>query len=297
MTIIAAAVKELREATGAGILDCRNALQTYGGDFEKAAEYLREKGLIKADQKADRETETGLVVVKAAGNNACAIEVNCETDFVARTDVFKTFVHRAADQVLADPGLTDADGLLAADFIDTPGKTTADVVRELISRLGENIIVRRVAHYASGSIIESYIHAGALEGFFDPMEGRIGVLVELNAGNAADNSILRDLAHELVLHITSASPEYLAVDDVPGEIVESKREEWIAQLARDNKPEPIRARIVEGRLNSFYQDVCLLRQAFVKDPGINVETLLRQKSAEVGEPVIVSRFARFEIGA
>jgi elongation factor Ts len=297
VTIIAAAVKELREATGAGILDCKNALQAHGGDFEKAATYLREKGLIKAAQKVDRETEAGLVVVKAVDNNACVIEVNCETDFVARTDNFRTFVHRAADQVLADPGLTDSEGLLAANFIDMPGKTIADVVQELISKLDENIVVRRVAHYAGGSIVESYVHAGALEGFFDPMEGRIGVLVELIAGNAADNSALRDLAHDLVLHIASASPEYLSVNDIPDEVVESKRVEWVTQLARENKPEPIQARIVEGRLNSFYQDICLLRQAFVKDTTISVETLLQQKSAEIGEPVIISRFARFEIGA
>lgn len=274
-------IKELRAATGAGPLDCKKALLMHAGDLEKAAEYLREKGLAKAAQKIGRETTAGLVIVKSAGNSVCAIEVNCETDFVARTDYFKTFAHRAADQVLADASLTDAAHLLAADFIDTPGKTTAENIQELIAKLGENITLGRVARYnADGAdIVESYIHSGDVEGDYGPMEGRIGVLVQLHVVGAANTQALHDLAHDLTLQITSASPRYLAPGDVPDAVIQNEIEQ-----------------VIEGRLNRFYQDVCLLKQPFVKDDSVNIETLLQQRSLEIGAPVSITRFARFEVG-
>ena len=301
VTITAAMVKQLRQATGAGPLDCKNALEANDGDFERAAEYLREKGLARAAKKAGRETEAGLVVVRAAGGTACAVEVDCETDFVARTDAFKTFVHRAADQVLADPNLTGAEQLLAADFVDTPGKATADAIQELVGRMGENIILRSVARYAShgAGVVESYIHAGALEGYYDPMEGRIGVLVELGVSDAAalDSDALRSLAHDLALQIAAGSPRYLSPDDIPDDVVQKERNILMAQLDEEDKPDHIKARIVEGRLNRFYQEACLLKQAFVRDDSVSVEQLLQQKGEEFGTSIAINRFARFEVGA
>jgi elongation factor Ts len=302
VTITATMVKQLRQATGAGPLDCKKALEANDGDFERAAEYLREKGLARAAKKAGRETEAGLVVVRAAGGTACAVEVDCETDFVARTDNFKTFVHRAADQVLADPNLTGAEQLLAADFIDTPGKPTADAIQELVGRMGENIILRRVARYTShgAGVVESYIHAGALEGYYDPMEGRIGVLVELGVSDAtatdSDSDALRSLAHDLALQIAAGSPSYLSPDDVPDAVVEKERDILMAQLDDEDKPDHIKARIVEGRLNRFYQEACLLKQAFVRDDSVSIEQLLQQKGEEFGASITINRFARLEVG-
>ena len=298
MTITTARIRELREATGAGLLDCKKALQANGGDFEKATDYLREKGLSQASQKAGQETKAGLVIVKERNDCICAVQVGCQTDFVAHTDDFKTFAHHVADRVLADASLTEAEHVLAADLI--PGKATADVIQEMITRLGENIVVQGVARYTSGgagTIVKGYVHAGALEGDYNPMEGRIGVLVELGASNvtAADGAALRDLAHDLALHITDLKPSYLSPDDIPDNVIQKQRETLIAQLAEENKPDPIKAKIAEGRLDKFYQEVCLMKQAFVKDDSVSIEELLQQKSVEMGTPITINRFTRFEV--
>jgi elongation factor Ts len=266
MAITTAMIKELWGATGASLMDCKKALQANDGNFEKAAEYLREKGLAKAAQKVSRETGAGLVIVKEAGDSICAVQINCETDFVGHTDDFKTFAHHVADQVLADASLTNAEKLLAADYV--PGKSIAVVTQEMISRLGENIIIRGVARYTSdnaSTIVEGYVHAGALGGDYGPMEGRIGVLVELGANHAVDRNLLRDLARDLNLHIAALNPAYLAPDDLPGDVTRN--------------------------------EACLLKQAFVRDDRITIEELLQQKSREIGTPVTINRFVHFEVGA
>lgn len=291
MTITTAMVKELRELTGVGPLDCKKALESYGGDLQKATEFLREKGLAKAAKKAGRETNAGLVIVKSAGEAACAVELTCETDFVARTDAFKQFAHRAAEQVLAEPGLNNREALLANPFMD--GKTAAEIIQGMIGALGENIVMGRVVRYDSG-VVASYVHSGELEGTYGPDEGRIGVLVELGVGEGADRSMMDDLAHDLTLHITSAGSRYLRPEDVPAEVIEQERETWLADVG--NKPEAIKARILEGRQNSFYQDVCLLQQAFVKDDSLTIAELIEQRSREIGAPVQIMRFVRFEVG-
>ena len=300
MTITTAMIKELWEATGAGLLECKKALEANNSDFEKAANFLRRKGLSKAADKVGRETKAGLVIVKVSGDTACAVQVQCETDFVARTDEFKTLAHRIADQVLTDAGLTDAAKLLAANFIDAPSRSSADIVQELIGRLGENILVSRIARYAAygAGIVEAYLHAGDIEANYGPTEGRIGVLIELGVSNAtaAGNAALKDLAHDLALHITSAAPRYLSPDDIPDPVMQKERESWIAQLAGENKPDLIKAKIIEGQLNKFYKEACLLKQAFVKDDSISIETLLQQKSKEMGTLVTIKRFARLEVG-
>jgi elongation factor Ts len=297
MTITTAMIKELRKVTGAGLLDCTKAIQANGGDFEKAVNTLREKGWSTAAQKAGQETRAGLVIVKERGDSICAVQVSCETDFVARTDDFIAFTRRITDQVLDDASLTDAEKVLAADFI--PGKTTADAIQEMITKLGENIIIRGVARYPlgkAGTTVEGYIHAGTLEGDYGPMEGRIGVLVELGTNNAtaADGNTLRGLAHDLALHIANLNPGYVSPDDIPDGVIQKERETLMAQLAEENKPDPIKAQVVEGRLNKFYQDVCLTKQAFVKDDDVSIEELLLQKSKEIGGTITINRFVRFE---
>jgi elongation factor Ts len=298
MAITTEMIRELREVTGAGLLDCKKALQATGGDFEKAFNYLREKGLSQAAQKAGKETGAGLVIVQESGGTYCAVQVGCETDFVARTSDFKTFAHQVVNRILADASLTDVEHVLAGDLI--PGKETADVIRDMITKLGENIVVQGVARYASsgaGTFVEGYVHAGALEGDYGPMEGRIGVLIELGASSATatHSTALRDLAHDLALHIANLKPLYLSPDDIPGSVLQKEREALMSQLAEENKPDTIKAKIVEGRLDKFYQEICLMKQAFVKDDSVSVEELLRQKSVEMGTPITLNRFTRFEV--
>ena len=253
MTVTTAMIKELREATGAGPLDCRKALQAHGGNLEQAADCLREKGLSKAAQKVGRETQAGLVIVKTSGDCTCAVQIGCETDFVAFTDDLRTLAHGVADLVLADAGLTDVEKLLTANV--APGKTTADMIQELVSRLGENITVRRIARYTSGgaSVVASYVHAGDIEGRYGPMEGRLGVLVELGVSDvaAAGSNTLGALAHDLTLQIAANRPRYLASEDIPDDLLRQERETLIAQLIQENKPEHIRAKIVQGWIDGL----------------------------------------------
>ena len=300
MTITTATIKQLWQATGAGLLECKKALEANNGDFEKAASFLREKGLSQAAGKIGRETKAGLVIVQVSGDTACAVQVECETDFVARTDEFKTLAHRIADQVLTDASLTDAAKWLAANFIDAPGRSNAAQVQELIGRLGENILVSRVARYAGDGVgmVEAYLHTGDIEANYGPTEGRIGVLIELGVCNAtaAANATLKDLAHDLALHIASAAPRYRSPDDIPSDVMQKERESWMAQLAGANKPDLVKAKIVEGQLGKFYHQACLLKQVFVKDDTLSIETLLQQKSKEMGTLVTIKRFARLEVG-
>jgi len=298
MTVTTTMIKELREATGAGLLDCRKALQAYEGNLEKAAGYLREQGLSKTARKVGRETRAGLVVVKTLGDCTCAVQVGCETDFVAFTDDLRTLAHGVADLVLADAGLTDVEKLLTANV--APGKTTADMIQELVSRLGENITVRRIARYTSGgaSVVASYVHAGDIEGRYGPMEGRLGVLVELGVSDVAavGSNTLGALAHDLALQIAANNPLYLSPEDIPDDLLRQEHETLIAQLIQENKPEHVKAQIVQGRLDKFTQQVCLLKQAFAKDESVSIEELLEQKNKDTGVSIIINRFARFEVG-
>jgi elongation factor Ts len=298
MIITTTMIKELRAATGAGPLNCRQALQTYHGNFEQAARYLRQQDLTRAAQKAGRATDEGVVIVKNTDDSIGVIEMTCETDFVARTTEFKTLAHRLAAQVLADPTLTDANKLLAAGFIDTPHKTTAQVVQELVGKLGENIVVRQVARYAASptTLIEGYLHVGDVDGY-GPQEGRIGVVLELDANQViSDDSKLRHLAHDLALQIAASKPGYLSPADIPDDVVQKERQNLVDTLAGANKTEAIKAKIVKNRLNEYYREICLLEQPFIKDKQLSIAELIRQKSRETETVICIKHFARFEIG-
>lgn len=296
-------IKQLREATFASYLDCRQALEDQRGDFDKALEQLRAANLDKAEQKTERETREGLVVVARSDGAACAVELNCETDFVALTQEFKHFAHRLAGRIVADAALTDLDRVLAADFVDMPGRAApssiALAVRELAGKMGENIAIRRVARFQTGpaGVVEAYIHVGALEGY-GPQEGRLGVLVELGleAPAVVADPATRALAHDLALHIASAGPRYVSPEAIPAAELAEQRAQFEAQLAAEHKPEALQARILEGRLNKFYETTCLLNQPYLKDESLRVADLLRQAGVALGTPVRVVRFARFELG-
>lgn len=272
--ITAAMVKELRERTGAGMMDCKKALGETDGDMEKAVEYLREKGLAAAAKKSGRIAAEGIVAAKVeAGNKkAVLVEVNCETDFVAKTDEFKAFVNQIADAILQDAP-ANMDELLQSK---TGNGTVGDLVNEQIAKIGENISARRFELFTTGdSVVEAYIHGA----------GRIGVLVELSGSN----NVL-EVAKDIAMQVAASRPEYLTRDQVPAENVEKEKEILIAQAVNEGKPANIAEKMVAGRIEKFFKEICLVEQPFIKDPDMSVKKMLDQKQIKV------LRFARFEMG-
>ena len=286
MSITTEDIKLLRESTGAGILDCKKALTETDGDMDAAIEILRKKGLAAAAKKASREANDGLIAAQMSddGKTAVMVEVNCETDFVARTEDFQNFVNTLLRQMMAQPEIDSAEALLAAPFIDDSSKTVQDQLTETIAKLGENMRIRRAARFdlQDGGIIDSYIH----------LEGRVGVLVEVGGGDADDEKFA-ELVHDVALQIAAIPPLYVSEDDVPADAIAAEKDVFMAQLANENKPDNIKERIVEGKLKKWYSEVTLLNQEFVKDSDLTIAKLLKN----YGDNVKVRRFARFERGA
>jgi len=289
VSISTADIKNLREMTGAGILDCKKALQETNGDVDQAVEFLRKKGLAAASKKASREANDGLVSAQVSddGQTAVMVEVNCETDFVARTDDFKNFVDALVRQMMAQPNLNSAEALLKVPFIDNNSLTVAQQLNETIAKLGENMVVRQAARFdlVDGGMLDSYIHIG----------GRVGVLVDVAGGNA-DNGVFAELVHDIALQVAAASPRYVTEAEVPAQAIVAEKEIYRAQLAEDKKPDEIKERIIEGKLKKWYSEVALLDQEFVKESKVTIGQLLKQKSKELGSDIQVRRFARFELG-
>ncbi len=285
MSITTEDIKALRESTGAGILDCKKALQETDGDIDAAVEILRRKGLAAAAKKTSREANDGLVAAQMSedGKSAVMVEVNCETDFVARTDDFQEFVDTLLRQMMAQPDIDSAEGLLTAPFVDDPAKTVQDLLTETIARLGENIVIRRAVRFdlQDDGMIDSYIHMG----------GRVGVLVEI-AGSDPQADGFAELVHDVALQIAAIAPQYVSENDIPAEAIEAEKDVYRAQLANENKPDNIKERIVEGKLKKWYSEVTLLNQEFVKDSDLTIAKLLKNYG-----DVTVKRFARFERGA
>ena len=272
MSISAESVKQLRERTGAGMMECKRALVETQGDLEAAAELMRKQGLAKADKKASRIAAEGVVVLdkSADGLSASMVEVNCETDFVAREADFQAFAAAVATAALAQhPG--SAEELSAARL--ESGETVDERRRALVAKIGENISVRRHALLGSTGTLGAYRHGT-----------RIGVLVALEGGTPA-------LAHDLAMHIAASNPSYLSVNDVPAEIMAKEREIETEKAKGEGKPAEIVAKMVEGRIRKTFNEVALLGQPFVKDPDQTIEKLLKAANASV------KSFTRFEVGA
>ena len=290
MTVTTGDIKNLREITGAGILDCKKALQETGGDVDQAIEFLRKKGLASASKKADREANEGVVSAQISddGKSGVLLEVNCETDFVARTEDFQTFVDTLVQQVVAQPALTSVEALLQAPYAGNTANTVAQQLTEAVAKLGENMMVRRLARFSleGEGMLDSYIHTG----------GRVGVLVEI-AGSSGNNDQMAELVHDLALQIAAVAPRYVTEQDVPAEAVEAEREIYKAQLANDSKPDNIKERIVEGKLKKWYSEIVLVNQEFVKDSGLTVAQLVQQHNKNSGGNIRIRQFARFELGA
>ena len=271
-------VMELRKKTGAGVADCQKALKETDGNMDKAVDYLREKGIATAAKKASRIAAEGIVLAKVEGNTGVLVEVNCETDFVAKGDQYIAFVNGVAEYVCAND-VKDIDELVAAKNDETVAAT---------AKIGEKIAIRRFAKYVTeNGVVESYIHMG----------GKVGVLVEVEGCTCAGT---RELAHDVALQIAAAKPLYLVADEVPADVVAKEKDILLAQIQNDpklaNKPEMVINKMVEGKINKYYDENCLLRQAFVKDPAMNIEKLVKSYSDKMGKILTIKRFTRFEMG-
>jgi len=288
MAITAAQINELRKATGAGMLDCKKALEEVGGIMEQAVDYLRKKGLAAASKKAGRAATEGMITaaVAAEGTSGVLVEINSETDFVAKNDKFQDFVKQVADHVLQQQP-ADLDTLLAQPFCGDSSKTIQTLLTEAISVIGENMQIRRFASYTgpANSRIGSYIHAG----------GKIGVLVEASCSTAGDERLagcLKDVA----MHIAAASPAYLQRSEVPADVLEREKEIYRDKARQTGKPDNIIEKIIEGQINKFYADICLLEQPFVKDPDKSVQKYVDETSKELGSPITLTRYTKFILG-
>ena len=287
MSISAAMVKELREKTGAGMMDCKTALNETGGDMEAAIDWLRTKGLAKAAKKAGRVAAEGLVGVASHGIKAAVIELNSETDFVARNDGFQKLV-RDVVSVAIDTG-SDVEAISAATY---PGadKSVDAVIKDNIATIGENMTLRRAAVLAvSEGVVATYIHSAVTDGL-----GKIGVLVALES--AGDKDKLNGLGRQIAMHIAATSPLSLNVDQLDPAVVERERNVFIEQARESGKPDNIIEKMVEGRIRKFYEEVTLVKQAFVIDPDKTVEQAVEALSKDLGTPVKLTGFVRFALG-
>ncbi len=283
MEIKAARVKELRDKTNAGFMDCKAALKEAGGDIQKAVDILRKKGMAIAEKKAARRTTEGVVAshIREGGTGGVLIEVSCETDFVARNSQFRELVDKLVRAVADAEAPIEKGEDLPAEYMDW---TT-----ECIAKLGENITFRRGVRFelSGPGIVASYIHLGS----------RVGVLVEVGCGSdeASKSVVFKELVKDITLQIASVNPIYISRDEVSKDVLEKEREIYRSQIK--GKPEQIIGRIVEGKLGKFYQETCLLDQVFVRPPSDKtVAQHIEEKEKEIGQAIEVRRFARFQVG-
>jgi elongation factor Ts len=271
MAITAALVKELRERTGAGMMECKKALVETDGDMEGAIELMRKTGLAKADKKAGRIAADGLIVVKTSddGKQGVMVEVNCETDFVTKGDDFKNFCDEVAQVTLASQP-ADLDALLATSL--SGGESVADTCKRLIAKIGENMSVRRFQLFNTDGLVASYLHGS-----------RIGVMVDMNGGSV-------ELARDIAMHIAASKPTAVSEADVDPALIEKEKEIFTAQAAESGKPAEIIEKMIGGRIQKYLKEITLLGQPFVKDPDTTVEKLLKSAGATV------NGFTRYEVG-
>ncbi|AIY82733.1 MAG: elongation factor Ts [Clostridium baratii] len=281
--ITAKSVKELREKTGAGMMDCKKALTETNGDIEKAIEVLREKGLAAAAKKAGRIAAEGIVktYVSEDKKTASIVEVNCETDFVAANEEFVSFAEKVAELV-ANTSVETVEELLNEKMGDA---TVQETLTALVAKLGENMTVRRFERLAlENGAIESYIHGG----------GRIGVLVEVSTEGNAD--VASEVAKEVCMQVAAANPLFLNRDSVDQEALEKEKEIYRVQALNEGKPEKIVEKMVMGRIQKYFKEVCLVDQVWVKDGDKTITKLVEEKSKEAGAPMTITKFVRFERG-
>ncbi|WP_443659071.1 translation elongation factor Ts [Clostridium algidicarnis] len=284
--ISAKSVKELRDMTGAGMMDCKKALTEADGDIEKAVEVLREKGLAAAAKKAGRIASEGVVetFISEDKKQAGMVELNCETDFVSLNEEFIKLAKSLA-RMASVSNAKDIDEFIEEKHIDNPDKSAKEVLTDLIAKLGENMNIRRfVKLNVQNGVISSYVHGG----------GRIGVLVELGCENS--NEILETVAKDVAMQIAATNPLFLDKTSVDQVSIEKEREIYKVQALNEGKPEKIVEKMVEGRIQKYYKEVCLVEQVWVKDADYTISKYLKEKSKEVGSEIKINRFKRFEKG-
>jgi len=285
--ITAALVKELREKSGAGMMDCKKALSENDGDLEAAVDWLRTKGLAAAAKKAGRVAAEGLVAVHVDGTKGAVCEVNAETDFVARNDAFQALVGNVAK--LAVEAGDDVDALNAMDYPGT-GRTVAEEVTHSVATIGENMNIRRIASLSvDKGVLASYVHNQLVPGL-----GKIAVLVALESEGGTDG--LEEVGKQLAMHIAAARPQSIGRDDLDQEAVERERQVLIEQARESGRPDNIIEKMVEGRLRKFYEEVCLLEQTFVIDGETKVEKVVEDAGKAAGGAVKVTGFKLFVLG-
>lgn len=281
MSISASMVRDLREKTSAGMLDCKKALEETNGDFEAAVEWLRKKGLSSAAKKSDRLASEGIVHAKVNGKIGVLLEVNSETDFVAKNDQFKVFVAEVAQTVMtAKP----ADAAALLDIKMSNGKSVGETLKESIARIGENLVIRRFSRVETTGLVHTYIHG----------DGKIGVLVELSSNSG--HEAVKTFANDICLHIAAMSPLALSPDQVPAEIVSKEKEILKAKAIEQGKKPEMLDKIIAGQINKFLAESCLLEQAFVKNPDMKVKEYLTETQKKSGESFQLVQFVRFELG-
>lgn len=277
MAITAAQVKELRDATNVSMMECKKALEESDGNMEQAFKVLRERGMAVAAKRADKEANQGIIAATstADGKTIAMVEVNCETDFAARNDSFKAFVDEVAQKAL------ETDEALST--------VMADAVIEKVASIGENLKIRRNVRYqlANTGLLASYIHMG----------GKVGVVIEVSCekDSSVENAAFGELAKDLTLHIAAASPAYLVSDEIPADVLAEERKIYAKQV--EGKPANIIDKIVDGKVQKFYSDVCLVNQPFVKEPKMSITDLLQNLGKELGDTFTIKRFARYQLGA
>ncbi|MCT4612364.1 MAG: translation elongation factor Ts [Clostridia bacterium] len=276
MAVTASMVKELRDMTGAGMLDCKKALVENDGNIEKAVDFLREKGLSKAAKKAGRIAAEGLVKVLIEGNKGTVVEVNSETDFVAKNEDFVNFVADVAEKANKMES-NDVEAFLNSDW---DGKTVSEVLTSKIAVIGENLSIRRFENVTSEGVLESYIHGG----------GKIGVLIEIL--NADNNDAVKEAAKNIAMQVAALNPKFISREDVDSEYIEHERSILKEQALQEGKPANIVDKMVEGRVQKLYKEVCLLEQAYVKDGDLTVKAYLES----VASGATLGKVVRFETG-
>jgi elongation factor Ts len=291
MAVTAAQINELRKSTGAGMLDCKKALEETGGDFEKAVDYLRTKGLAAAAKKAGRSATEGMVAAFVSPDlkSGVLLEVNSETDFVAKNEKFQAFVASIGQHILATSP-ANVEAMLAQPFSGDSSKTVQAYLSESIALIGENIQIRRFVKYdvEGDGCIGSYIHAG----------GKIGVLVQVDAPplTEANREVMQAFVKDIAMHAAAAAPRYVCREEVDSDVLEREKEIYRAKARETGKPENIIEKIIEGQVKKFYAEVCLVEQQFVKDTDKTIQQVAREAGTAAGGPVAVRRFERFVLG-
>ena len=287
MSITAAMVKDLREKTGAGMMDCKKALGETNGDMEAAIDWLRAKGIAKADKKSGRTAAEGLINIASSGTKAVVIEVNSETDFVARNDAFQELVRGIGAVALNTDGTVDAIG--AANY-PASGKSVVDTIKDAIAHIGENMNLRRSALLqVEDGVVSTYVHNAVADGL-----GKLGVLVALKSTGNKD--ALNAIGRQVAMHIAATNPLAIRPEEVDAAVAERERNVFIEQSRESGKPEAIIEKMVEGRMRKFFEEVALLSQAFVINPDLTVGAAIKAAESSVGAPIEIAGMARLLLG-